>query len=66
MTICYVVKKFMCLVKKFYLLIKSYIFKGDHFHKPYRVPWVPLPHLSELCVYIELKLQNDNIIKINK
>ena len=54
----------MCLVKKFYLLIKSHIFKGDHFHKPYSVPWVHLPNLSELCVYIELKWQNDNKIKI--
>ena len=54
----------MCLIKKFYLLIKSYIFKGDHFHKPYRVPLVPLPRLSELCVSIELKWKNDNKIKI--
>ena len=41
----------------------SYIFKGGHFHKPYWLPWAPLPHPFGFCECISFKC-GKMIIKI--
>ena len=39
----------------FISMVISYIFKRGHFHKPYWLPWAPLPHPFEFCECISFK-----------